>query len=77
MRDFSFSEVHGFNDCNTDIFQKSIKESVSGVIEGYNCTIFAYGITGSGKTFSVFGHPKIEKDRGICFLTYEYLLAKK
>jgi hypothetical protein len=54
-----------------------MKEGVNGALDGYNCTIFAYGITGSGKTFSVFGHPKIAKDRGICFLTYEYLLIKK
>ncbi len=25
-------------------------------IEGYNGTIFAYGSTGSGKTFTMFGH---------------------
>jgi hypothetical protein len=30
-------------------------------MDGFNCSILAYGITGSGKTFSVFGHPKLEK----------------
>lgn len=46
-------------------------------MEGFNCTVLAYGITGSGKTYSIFGHPKLEKDRGICYLAYEYLLKKK
>jgi hypothetical protein len=59
MKDYSFSEVYGQKESNSEIFERSIKENVNGVIEGYNCTIFAYGITGSGKTFSVFGHPKI------------------
>ena len=25
-------------------------------MKGYNCTIFAYGNTGSGKTFTMFGN---------------------
>lgn len=52
-------------------------EGAEGAMEGFNCTVLAYGITGSGKTYSIFGHPKLEKDRGICYLAYEYLLKKK
>jgi hypothetical protein len=77
MRDFTFADVFGFQVSNQEIFEKTIKEGVNGVIDGYSCTALAYGITGSGKTFSVFGHPKIEKDRGLCFLAYEYLLSRK
>ena len=28
---------------------------ISSVFEGFNATIFAYGITGSGKTHTMFG----------------------
>lgn len=31
------------------------KEVTSQFLEGYNGTIFAYGSTGSGKTFTMFG----------------------
>lgn len=54
-----------------------MRDSVAGVLEGFNCTVLAYGITGSGKTFSVFGHPRQEKERGLCHLTFEFLLARK
>lgn len=55
---------------NQSIFWRSLKDEISGVFEGINCTVLAYGITGSGKTFSVFGHPKVEKDRGLCNLSF-------
>ena len=29
--------------------------SLNGILEGYNATVFAYGITGSGKTHTIFG----------------------
>lgn len=28
---------------------------IDGVLEGFNTTIFAYGATGSGKTFTMIG----------------------
>ena len=34
-------------------------------MQGYNGTIFAYGQTGCGKTFSMLGVPNDEKLRGI------------
>jgi hypothetical protein len=70
MKEYVFSDVFGEKVNNTEIFHNSVIDGINGVIEGYNCTIFAYGITGSGKTFSIFGHPKLEKDRGLCFLAY-------
>lgn len=44
--------------------QKKLYEAVSPlineVVQGYNCTIFAYGTTGSGKTYTMKGQ-KIAK----------------
>jgi kinesin family protein 6/9 len=37
------------------VFEKVAKPVISGVLEGYNGTIFAYGQTGSGKTHTIFG----------------------
>ncbi len=37
-----------------------MKPIVEEVLEGYNCTIFAYGQTGTGKTFTMEGPPPEE-----------------
>jgi len=41
-----------------ELFNKVAKESVEYVAEGYNATIFAYGVTSSGKTYTMFGEGK-------------------
>ncbi|XP_078405670.1 kinesin-like protein KIF18A [Cetorhinus maximus] len=53
---FVFDRVFGDNCSQSDIFEetKSILESV---FNGYNCTVFAYGATGSGKTHTMLGSP--------------------
>lgn len=47
------------------------------MLDGYNCTILAYGITGSGKTHTVFGSSRIKDDRGISYLIFDCLLQEK
>ncbi len=55
MRPYTFSGVYDVHDKNSLIFTQDLKDHVGAVLEGYNCTILAYGITGSGKTYTVFG----------------------
>lgn len=38
-----------------EVYNQVVKPVVMEVIEGYNCTIFAYGQTGTGKTFTMEG----------------------
>lgn len=38
---------------------------VNDVLQGYNGTIFAYGPTGTGKTFTMFGEVSSEENKGI------------
>jgi kinesin family protein 18/19 len=38
-----------------EIYENSTKFLVSGVLEGFNATVFAYGATGAGKTFTMLG----------------------
>lgn len=44
-------------DCAQDDFYNMIlmKEKINAVLEGYNSTVFAYGPTGSGKTYTIQG----------------------
>lgn len=43
------------------------------VLAGYNGTIFAYGQTGTGKTFTITGGAERYSDRGIIPRTLSYL----
>ena len=43
------------------------------VLAGYNGTIFAYGQTNSGKTFTITGGARRYSDRGIIPRTLSYL----
>ena len=36
-----------------DVYNRVARPIVSNVLEGYNGTIFAYGQTGTGKTFTM------------------------
>lgn len=37
----------------TSIFEKEVKPLISGIFHGCNATVFAYGATGSGKTYTM------------------------
>ncbi|KAG5723997.1 Kinesin-like protein KIF27 [Termitomyces sp. T112] len=52
---FSFDQVHPPNTAQYDLFVSTAKPLVSRFIEGFNCTILAYGQTSSGKTFTMTG----------------------
>lgn len=45
--------VFNENMSTRDIFEQEAKKLVLGALDGYNVTIFAYGQTASGKTFTM------------------------
>mmetsp|Transcript_122 Transcript_122/g.448 ORF Transcript_122/g.448 Transcript_122/m.448 type:complete len:1109 (-) Transcript_122:145-3471(-) len=52
---FSFDSVYGSRAGQGAIFKSTVQPIIEEVLEGYNCTIFAYGQTSSGKTYSMEG----------------------
>jgi hypothetical protein len=48
-----------------DIFLNSSKRVVDSVLKGYNGTIFAYGQTGTGKTYTMVGDFENDVYKGI------------
>ncbi|XP_047317266.1 kinesin-like protein KIN-5D [Impatiens glandulifera] len=54
-RTFLFDKVFGPNSQQKELFDQAISPIVFEVLEGYNCTIFAYGQTGTGKTYTMEG----------------------
>jgi hypothetical protein len=71
---FVFNGVFGEHFDNKSVFSESVQPNLDYLINGYNATFFAYGMTGSGKTHTIFGNNNNE--RGICFLALEYVLRK-
>lgn len=48
-----------------EVYNQAARPLVQNVLEGYNGTIFAYGQTGTGKTFTMEGNPQAPELRGI------------
>ncbi|XP_007016597.2 PREDICTED: kinesin-like protein KIN-5D [Theobroma cacao] len=54
-RTFLFDKVFGQSSQQKELFDLAVSPIVNEVLEGYNCTIFAYGQTGTGKTYTMEG----------------------
>uniref|UniRef100_A0A5B7AAU8 Kinesin-like protein n=1 Tax=Davidia involucrata TaxID=16924 RepID=A0A5B7AAU8_DAVIN len=54
-RKYSFDYAFGPDSTNSDVYKKSISSIIAGVVQGLNATVFAYGSTGSGKTYTMVG----------------------
>ena len=52
---FTFDAVYDIGCTQDTVYQTTAKPAVLSVLEGYNATIFAYGQTGTGKTFTMEG----------------------
>ncbi|KAM0724281.1 hypothetical protein Q7P37_000163 [Cladosporium fusiforme] len=54
----AFSKVFESDASNEDVFQACVAPVLPRVLEGTTCNFFAYGHTGSGKTYTITGNPK-------------------
>lgn len=52
---FSFDQVHGPPTTQHSMFTSTAQPLIGRFLEGFNCTILAYGQTSSGKTFTMTG----------------------
>ncbi|MCQ2817957.1 MAG: hypothetical protein MJ252_11890, partial [archaeon] len=57
-KQFTFDYIASEDATQMDIFDNTAKDICNNVLEGYNGTIFVYGQTGAGKTYTLFG-PKV------------------
>jgi kinesin family protein 18/19 len=59
-RERQFTYDIAFNETATqqDIFENTGKHLVEGVLQGFNSSVFAYGATGAGKTYTMLGDMK-------------------
>ncbi|CAK9094011.1 unnamed protein product [Durusdinium trenchii] len=64
---FAFDQAFGDVDTKT-LFTATAEPLIKSVLQGYNATVFAYGSTGAGKTFTMIGTPV---EPGIMFRSVE------
>jgi len=73
--DFAFDGIFGPETPQVEVFNQVAKPVIDKLMEGYNGTIFAYGQTSSGKTFTMEGPDVIDSDdkKGIIPRMMSYL----
>ncbi|XP_065829280.1 kinesin-like protein KIF3A isoform X2 [Oscarella lobularis] len=64
-RSFTFDTVFGPDSKQMDVYNATARPIIDSVLEGYNGTIFAYGQTGTGKTFTMEGNRSVPELTGI------------
>ncbi|VEN61455.1 unnamed protein product, partial [Callosobruchus maculatus] len=52
---FTFTKIFGAETRQVDVFNYMVKPKVLRFINGHNSTLFTYGVSGSGKTFTIVG----------------------
>ncbi|OTF84198.1 kinesin-like protein KIF18A-like protein [Euroglyphus maynei] len=63
---FNFDRVFNDEENNLTVYTETTKDLVTALLAGYNCSVFAYGSTGSGKTHTMLGSAN---DPGVIFFT--------
>ena len=70
---FAFDRVFNENATNQEVFEYTTFSVVDSLLQGYNCSVFAYGATSAGKTHTMLGSPN---QPGVIFLTMMDLYKK-
>uniref|UniRef100_A0A0K0FGM0 Kinesin-like protein n=1 Tax=Strongyloides venezuelensis TaxID=75913 RepID=A0A0K0FGM0_STRVS len=62
---FTFDEIFDMDSSQITIYNTIARPLIENVLKGYNGTIFAYGQTGTGKTYTMTGIPDVPEQQGI------------
>lgn len=81
-QNFTLDKIFDEQVANEEVFMNTIQPVLPNLLDGYNITALAYGVTGAGKTYTMFGNgfetfnrnkqmqPQI---KGVTLLTIEHL----
>lgn len=72
-KQFTFDAVFDWNAKQTDLYDEIFRPLVESVLEGFNGTIFAYGQTGTGKTYTMEGVRNDPERRGVIPNSFEHI----
>jgi len=71
---YAFDYVFDEEDRQLAVYNRTTKFLIQGVLDGFNATVFAYGQTGAGKTFTMIGS---HEEPGIMVLTLRDLFRHR
>jgi kinesin family member 5 len=73
---YTFDRVFGMDSRQHEVFDYSIRSTVDDILNGYNGTVFAYGQTGAGKSYTMMGADIFdEESKGIIPRIVEQIFA--
>lgn len=55
IRKFGFDNAFDEKASTDQVYRSTAATVIPAVLQGYNCTVFAYGATGAGKTHTMLG----------------------
>ena len=73
---FTFDRVFGPSTQQNDVYKSVVGPLIKEVLQGYNCTVFAYGQTGTGKTFTMEGIRSNPELKGIIPNSFAHIFRK-
>ncbi|XP_074598483.1 kinesin-like protein KIF3B [Brevipalpus obovatus] len=75
LKQFTFDAVYDWNSRQADVYDEVARPLVDSVLEGFNGTVFAYGQTGTGKTYTMVGNRDDPSRRGIIPNAFEHIFS--
>lgn len=70
---FTYDAVYDESSTQQSIYDETVRPLVASVLEGYNGCVFAYGQTGTGKTFTMEGNISDKEEQGIIPRAFEQI----
>lgn len=68
-----YDDIFDKESTNVEIFETCTMPLIDSLMEGYNCSVFVYGATGAGKTYTMLGSTDTP---GITYLTMKQLFQR-
>ncbi|XP_027681046.2 kinesin-like protein KIF3C isoform X1 [Chelonia mydas] len=72
---FTFDAVYDASSKQADLYDETVRPLIDSVLQGFNGTIFAYGQTGTGKTYTMQGAWTDSEKRGIVPNSFEHVFT--
>ncbi|XP_057714642.1 kinesin-like protein KIF3C [Corythoichthys intestinalis] len=74
-KQFTFHSVFGWESTQCEVYDDAVRPVVDSVLLGFNGTVFAYGQTGTGKTWTMRGVPADPEKRGVIPNAFHHIFA--
>ncbi|XP_077569060.1 kinesin-like protein KIF3B [Stigmatopora nigra] len=72
---FTFDSVYDSKSKQIELYDETFRPLVDSVLQGFNGTIFAYGQTGTGKTYTMEGTRNDTENRGVIPNSFDHIFT--